>query len=208
MGISNELAELNVERYQSWGQKPRQRKRAVLAFRGDVYLGLEANEFSEGDFTSAQRRVRILSGLYGLLRPLDLIYPYRLEMGTTNHNGELPNLYDFWGSTIADQLNTDLASHRSPFLVNCASGEYFPPEIASKIEFPIVNCRFLERHGEDYRFMSYFGKRARGLLARHVVLNRVETRKGLKEFCSNGYVFSDTRSSRTDFVYLRDERPT
>ena len=207
MGISMDLGELNAERYSNWDLNTRTGRPAALAFRGDVYLGLGAREFSERDFTSAQRRIRILSGLYGVLRPLDMIHPYRLEMGTALKFGNSANLYQYWGSTIVDQLNRELETHRNPLLVNCASNEYFPESSRKGLKFPIVNCSFLEKHGDDYRFMSYFGKRARGLLARHVVLNRTETRKGLKEFNLEGYYFADWRSSRDSFVFLRDERP-
>ena len=208
MGINKELGELNAERYSNWDKNFRNGRPAALAFRGDVYLGLGARDFSERDFTSAQRRVRILSGLYGVLRPLDLIHPYRLEMGTDLRYGNYKNLYEYWGSTIVDQLNSELENQRNPILVNCASNEYFPDVNRKRINFPVINCRFLERHGDDYRFMSYFGKRARGLLARHVVLNRIDTRKRLKEFNYEGYYFAPSRSASDDFVFLRDERPT
>ncbi len=208
MGISDALGELNVQRYAEWDQNSRNGRQAALAFRGDVYLGLGAKEFSERDFTSAQRRVRILSGLYGVLRPLDLIQPYRLEMGTALRHGSARNLYEYWGSTIVDQLNSELNEQRNPVLVNCASSEYFPTESQKKVDFPVITCKFLEKHRDDYRFMSYFGKRARGLLARHIVLNRVETRKGIKEFNLEGYYFSRERSTPSQFVFLRDVRPT
>ncbi len=208
MGISMDLGELNADRYSNWELNTRTGRPAALAFRGDVYLGLGARDFSERDFTSAQRRVRILSGLYGVLRPLDMIHPYRLEMGTELQYGNSKNLYEYWGSTIVDQLNCELETHRNPILVNCASTEYFPESSQKRLNFPVVKCSFLEKHGDDYRFMSYFGKRARGLLARHVVLNRTETRKGLKEFCLDGYYFADWRSTRDSFVFLRDERPS
>lgn len=207
MGISGELGELNAERYASWQPDTNGGRPAALAFRGDVYLGLGARDFSERDLTSAQRRVRILSGLYGVLRPLDLIHPYRLEMGTSLRTRNGNDLYGYWNSTITDQLNSELNDDRNPLLVNCASSEYFPESSQKRIEFPVVNCRFLQRHGDDYRFMSYFGKRARGLMARHVVLNRASTRKEIKEFNLEGYYFSPERSSKNNLVFLRDVRP-
>ena len=207
MNINEELSELNVERYADWNSGSKNARPAVLSFRGDVYLGLDAHTFTERDFTSAQRRIRILSGLYGMLRPLDLIHPYRLEMGTPIRNGRGKNLYDFWEGTIADELNAQLSTHRYPVLVNAASGEYFGPASQRKINYPIINCQFLDKYKDDYRFMSYFGKRARGLLARHIVLNRVETRRGLKEFKLNGYYYSPERSTKDTYVFIRDERP-
>lgn len=208
MGISGELGELNAERYASWQPNTKGGRPAALAFRGDVYLGLGAHEFSERDLTSAQRRVRILSGLYGVLRPLDLIHPYRLEMGTSLRINGSKDLYGYWRATITDQLNSELKEERNPLLVNCASGEYFPEASQKQISYPIINCRFLERHGDDYRFMSYFGKRARGLMARHLVLSRASTRKEIKAFHSEGYYFSPERSSKDNLVFLRDERPS
>ena len=207
MGISGELGELNAERYASWKPNTKGGRQAALAFRGDVYLGLGAKDFSERDLTSAQRRVRILSGLYGVLRPLDLIHPYRLEMGTGLRINGTKDLYGYWSSTIIDQLNSELDSERNPLLVNCASSEYFPEASRKRINYPVVNCRFLQRHGDDYRFMSYFGKRARGLMARHLVLNRASTRKEIKSFNSEGYYFSPDRSTKDNLVFLRDERP-
>ncbi|MXW52933.1 MAG: peroxide stress protein YaaA [Gammaproteobacteria bacterium] len=207
MGISGELGELNAERYANWQPNTKNGRQAALAFRGDVYLGLGAKDFSERDLTSAQRRVRILSGLYGVLRPLDLIHPYRLEMGTGLRINGGRDLYGYWSSTVTDQLNSELDSERNPLLVNCASSEYFPETIQKRINYPVVNCRFLQKHGDDYRFMSYFGKRARGLMARHLVLNRASTRKEIKAFNSEGYYFSPERSTKGNLVFLRDVRP-
>ncbi len=208
MGISGELGELNAERYAHWQPNTKGGRQAALAFRGDVYLGLGAKDFSERDLTSAQRRVRILSGLYGVLRPLDLIHPYRLEMGTGLRTNGSKDLYGYWSSTITDQLNSELDNERNPLLVNCASSEYFPEANQKRINYPVVNCRFLQRHGSDYRFMSYFGKRARGLMARHLVLSRASTRKEIKAFNSEGYYYSPERSTKDNLVFLRDERPS
>ena len=207
MGISGELGELNAERYASWQSDTKGGRPAALAFRGDVYLGLGARDFSERDLTSAQRRVRILSGLYGVLRPLDLIHPYRLEMGTGLRINSSNDLYGYWRSTITDQLNSELNAERNPLLVNCASNEYFPEATQKRINYPVVNCRFLQKHGDDYRFMSYFGKRARGLMARHLVLSRASTRKEIKAFNLEGYYFSPERSIKDNLVFLRDIRP-
>lgn len=207
MGISVELGALNAERYENWRPNTKGGRPAALAFRGDVYLGFDAPNFSERDLTSAQRRVRILSGLYGVLRPLDLIHPYRLEMGTVLGSGGIKDLHGYWSQTITEQLNADLSAERNPLLVNCASVEYFPEASQKRIGYPVVTCRFLQKHGDDYRFMSYFGKRARGLMARHLVLTRANTRTHIKTFDAEGYYFSPERSSKDNLVFLRDERP-
>ena len=207
MNISDDLAALNYERYQNWTAPNGKRRPAILSFRGDVYLGLSAETFGERDLTAAQRRLRILSGLYGVLRPLDAIQPYRLEMGTDLPNSHGSDLYAYWNDEIADTLNSELANHRSPVLVNAASNEYLSDDLIRKINYRVVHCKFLERHRDDYRFMSYFGKRARGLLARFVVLNRVDNPSRLREFNAEGYYYSRERSTRDTVVFLRDNRP-
>ena len=206
MSVNDKLGALNAERYQNWTTCTDNARPAMLSFRGDVYLGLGVNDFGERDFTSAQRRLRILSGLYGVLRPLDLIHPYRLEMGTSIRTAEGQSLYEYWNKTIADTLNEELATHPKPIVVNVASSEYFSPSLQRLIEHRVINCTFLERYQDDYRFMSYFGKRARGLLARHMILNRVDTIKGIKDFQADGYYFSKDRSSADTLVFLRDSR--
>lgn len=207
MDISDDLAGLNYERYQNWTKANGKRRPAILSFRGDVYLGLSAETFGERDLTAAQRRLRILSGLYGVLRPLDAIQPYRLEMGTSLPNSHGSDLYAYWNNEIAAALNVELANHRSPVLVNAASHEYMSDNLVRKINFRIVHCKFLEQHGDDYRFMSYYGKRARGLLARYVVLNRLDNPSRLRDFNAEGYYYSHERSTRDTFVFLRDRRP-
>ncbi|MCY4094658.1 MAG: peroxide stress protein YaaA [Gammaproteobacteria bacterium] len=205
MNINDELANLNEERFHSWDTDLRGTKSAVLAFRGDVYLGLDAPTLTEGDLTSAQRRIRILSGLYGLLRPMDRIHPYRLEMGLPIQSNGFENLYQFWGARIADHLNEELSQHRNPILVNLASDEYFKVIDTSRIDHPIVQCQFLDKFRDNYRFMSYYGKRARGLMARHIVTQKIDNLAGLKRFSSNGYQFNMDRSSKTKLVFTRDE---
>ena len=207
MGISDDLANLNYERYQNWANTNGSGRPAILSFRGDVYLGLSAESFGERDLTAAQRRLRILSGLYGVLRPLDTIQPYRLEMGTTLRNSRGSDLYAYWNDEIAAALNAELASHRSPVLVNAASNEYMSTDLVRKIDYRVVHCKFLDRSGDDYRFMSYYGKRARGLLARFIVLNRLDNPSRLRDFSAEGYYHSRERSSPNTFVFLRDRRP-
>lgn len=207
MNINEELGELNAERYENWSKDLRNAKPAFSAFRGSVYLGLDVASFDARDFTSAQRRVRILSGLYGLLRPLDLIHPYRLEMGSDFRTVEDKNLPDYWTNQITDQLNDELSQQRNPILINAASTEYFRAVNKNQLNYPVINCQFLDKFRDNYRFMSFYGKRARGLFAKHVIKNRIDTRKGLREFSEEGYYFSKDRSDRDNFVFVRDERP-
>ncbi|MXZ45190.1 MAG: peroxide stress protein YaaA [Gammaproteobacteria bacterium] len=207
MDISDDLAGLNYERYQNWTTVNGKRRPAILSFRGDVYLGLGAESFGERDLTAAQRRLRILSGLYGVLRPLDAIQPYRLEMGSTLLNKQGSDLYAYWNDEIATALNSELANHKSAVLVNAASNEYMSDDLVRKINYRVVHCKFLQRHRDDYRFMSYYGKRARGLLARFVVLSRLDNPSRLRDFNAEGYYYSHERSTRDSFVFLRDHRP-
>jgi len=209
MSISGELAEVNWERFQNWQPPftPKNARPAVLAFNGDVYLGLDARHtFSERDFTHAQKTLRILSGLYGVLRPLDLIQPYRLEMGsklTTTHGRDL---YSFWGDQITDALNRDLAaSPGSPALVNLASNEYFGAVDPDRLEARVVTPAFLDsKDGGDYKTISFFAKRARGAMAGWIIQNRVKSVRGLRGFDSLGYRFDEPRSSSTHPVFVRD----
>ena len=205
MNINDDLAQLNEDRFQNWDTDFRGTKPAILAFRGDVYLGLDAPTLTERDLTSAQRRVRILSGLYGVLRPMDRIHPYRLEMGLPVKANGFKNLYQYWGDRIANNLNEELKNHRNQILVNLASDEYFKVIDKNLIEFPIVQCQFLDKFRGIYRFMSYYGKRARGLMARHIVTQKIDNLAGLKRFAANGYRFDQDRSSKTKLVFTRDE---
>lgn len=207
MSISDDLAQLNFERYQNLGNPNGTGRPAILSFRGDVYLGLGADSFGERDFTAAQRRIRILSGLYGVLRPLDSIQPYRLEMGTNLSNSRGRDLYAYWNDEIASALNAELSSHRSAVLVNVASTEYMSDDLVRKINYRVLRCKFMERYRDDYRFMSYFGKRARGLLARFVVMNRLDNPARLRDFKAEGYYYSRERSTSNTLVFLRDRRP-
>lgn len=208
MNINVELSELNASRYQEWHRERKNAKHAIFAFRGSVYLGLDVASFSTSDMTSAHRRLRILSGLYGLLRPSDLIHPYRLEMGLPFENSGGANLYEFWGDKITQQLNHELQSHSKPTLINLASGEYFNAIDQTKLNYPVINCQFLDNHNGNYRFMSFYGKRARGLLARYIVQNKVETLKGLRGFNSEGYEFCTERSSKDKYVFIRPSVPS
>lgn len=208
MNINDDLSELNAQRYQAWTPNRRNARQALLAFRGDVYWGLEAWTYTEAQLTQAQRRLRILSGLYGVLKPLDVIHPYRLEMGLPFRNHAGADLYAYWGEKITKQLNEDLAQQSNPILVNLASDEYFKSIRLEALDFPVISCSFLDNFRGQYRFMSYYGKKARGLMAKHIVLNKVNTVKALKAFDLAGYRFSKSRSSKERLTFVRDEIPS
>ncbi len=208
MGISDKLATLNVERYGAWqpdfdddAARP-----AVLAFKGDVYIGLGAETLTERDFTYAQKHLRILSGLHGLLRPLDRIRPYRLEMGTPLTTAAGKDLYEFWGNKVTSALNRALAEQRHDVLVNLASNEYYNVLQEHDIDARIINVSFKERRSGKYRFLSFFAKKARGLMARYMIDRRVRTMKGLKQFDYDGYAFNEQLSKEDDWVFTRDEQ--
>ena len=206
MGISSKLAELNVERYATW-RTPftrRNARQAILAFKGDVYLGLDAYSYTERDFTWAQKHVRILSGLHGLLKPLDLIQPYRLEMGTRLKNGRGSDLYEFWGDKVTDALNGAVAAQKQPLLINLASNEYFNVLDAGRIDARIVTPTFRDLKNGRYKFLSFFAKKARGLMTSYIVRNRVSTLKALRAFDWQGYRFSKEQSRADEWVFLRD----
>ena len=206
MGVSQKLGELNCDRYNEWQKDANTGKQAAFAFTGDVYMGLGAWEFTERELTSLQRRVRILSGLYGLLRPLDKIHPYRLEMGTAFPNKRGPDLYSYWGQKVTDTLNGELEGHRNRTLVNLASNEYWRVVNADRLQARVVNTRFLDTKNGEVKFISFFAKKARGLMAAYIAKNKVETVKALKAFDYEGYRFDEQRSSADELVYVRPER--
>jgi len=207
MGISHDLAELNVERFHDWSvpfDKTNARP-AVLAFSGDVYLGMDVvHQFGERDFTRAQKTIRILSGLYGVLRPLDLMQPYRLEMGSKVDTRAGKDLYAFWGDTITDQLNVDLAASPGPdALINLASNEYFGAVQPERINGRVISPKFLDEKNGDYKVISFFAKRARGSMAAWLVLERVDTIKGITDFDVDGYRYDPSRSTPNEPVFIR-----
>ena len=206
MGISQKLGELNCDRYNEWRKDANGGKQAALAFTGDVYMGLGAWDFSARELTSLQRRVRILSGLYGLLKPLDKIHPYRLEMGTAFANTRGPDLYSFWGDRVTDALNTELGNHRNKTLVNLASNEYWRVVDADRLDARVIDTRFLDTKNGQVKFISFFAKKARGLMAAYIAKNKVETVKALKAFDYEGYGYSEERSSTNELVYVRGSR--
>jgi len=206
MKLSDKLAALNVARYASW-QPPftlDNAKQALLAFKGDVYTGLAAEDFSEEDFRFAQQHLRILSGLYGLLRPLDLMQPYRLEMGTRLANAQGKDLYAFWGRRISEWLNQALAAQGDTLLLNLASNEYFSAIKKDALDARIIDTEFRDRKNGQYKIISFHAKKARGLMARYVIKNRLREVHALKAFQAEGYYFSSTDSSENRLVFLRD----
>lgn len=209
MAISPKLAELNWARYREWTLpfSPANAKPALFAFRGDVYTGLDADRFSHDDCLHAQTHLRILSGLYGVLRPLDLIQPYRLEMGTALANAHGTNLYQFWGDTITDALNVELAAQPQPVLINLASEEYFKAVRPKRLAGDIVTPLFKERKGGDYKIVSFYAKKARGLMSAFILRNRIEAVDDIRRFDLDGYRFNETLSRAPEWVFTRDERP-
>ncbi|GLU35329.1 UPF0246 protein [Trinickia caryophylli] len=207
MGISDTLARLNFERFAEWSPRfgTGNAKQAVLAFNGDVYEGFDAKSLSAADLDYAQQHVRVLSGLYGLLRPLDLLQPYRLEMGTRFANARGKDLYAFWGDRITQALNKALAkkSHATRVLVNCASEEYFKSVKKDRLDAPVVTPVFEDWKGGRYKIISFHAKRARGLMARFVVEGRLERPEQLKAFEAEGYAFDEAASNDETYIFRR-----
>ncbi|HLV77196.1 MAG TPA: peroxide stress protein YaaA [Marinobacter sp.] len=206
MSISDKLGQLNAERFRTWRTPftPDNARQAVLAFKGDVYTGLDAASFSEDDFDFAQKHLRMLSGLYGLLRPLDLMQPYRLEMGTRFENSRGKDLYAFWGTRLTRALNELLASD-DKVLVNLASNEYFKSVQKKDIEGRLITPQFKDWKNGQYKMISFYAKKARGLMCRYAIQNRITQAEDLKGFDFDGYYFSDEQSSADNWVFLRDE---
>lgn len=203
MDLSDKLAGLNVDRFQAFDPAVEEGLQAVLAFNGDVYTGLAARTMSRVDLAWAQDRLRILSGLYGLLRPFDVIQPYRLEMGSRIRTGRGATLYDFWGPRLSKLLNEASRDHADQTLVNLASQEYFGAIDRKALTLPVVTCHF--RHERDGAIvtLSFLAKKARGLMARFAILNRIDRAEDLKAFDTEGYAFRPSLSSETDWVFVR-----
>jgi cytoplasmic iron level regulating protein YaaA (DUF328/UPF0246 family) len=205
MHLSDALSALNVARYQAWRPKftAANAKQAVLAFNGDVYGGLDAKTLAASDLDWAQERVCILSGLYGVLRPLDWMQPYRLEMGTALANEAGKNLYKFWGTTLSEHLNQRLRADTTPVVVNLASQEYFKAVDQKALKARVVECVFEEFKNGQYKIISFMAKRARGLMARYAVQHRVATPKKLEGFAVEGYAFAPEVSRPERLVFRR-----
>lgn len=207
MTVSEKIANLNVERFRDWNAEFdfSNARQALFAFKGDVYTGLDAYHLKDQDIDFAQQHLRMLSGLYGLLRPLDLMMPYRLEMGTKLKNSRGNNLYEFWGSIITDQINQDLAEIDAKVLVNLASDEYYKSVNEKKIRAEIIKPVFLDQKNGKYKVISFYAKKARGLMARYLIENKLSQLEQLKAFDSEGYYFDAESSSDKELVFKRDE---
>jgi len=205
MKLSDKLAQLNAQRYAAWRPSfgTDDARPAIHAFKGDVYQGLDAPTLSARDHNYAQKHLRILSGLHGLLRPLDLIRPYRLEMGTRLKTAQGQNLYDFWGSKVTEALNSAISEQSHRALINLASNEYFNVLQTDSIDVRMINVSFLDYKNGAYKFISFYGKRARGSMARYMIDRRVKTLKQLRAFDYDGYGFSEARSEGDDWVFTR-----
>ncbi len=206
MDLSEALATLNVARYRDWSPKftANNSRQAILAFNGDVYEGLDARSLKPKDLAWAQEHIAILSGLYGVLRPLDWMQPYRLEMGTALANRKGNNLYKFWGAGIAQYLDAQLKSHPQPVIVNLASQEYFKAVDRKALQARVIECVFEERKGPGYKVISFMAKRARGLMARYAITHRLKTPAALQGFDLEGYAYTPAVSSPDRLVFRRD----
>ena len=207
MGISDKLAALNHERFMNWGEpfSLGNAKQSLLAFKGDVYTGLDAATLSATDLNFAQKHVRILSGLYGVLRPLDLMQAYRLEMGLKFVNSGGKNLYEFWGSDITDAINSALKSLKSGVLVNLASREYFRAIQAKALDAEVITPVFKDLKNGRYRVLSFFAKKARGQMARYIIDRRLNDVAAIKQFRANGYRYNKAESTAREWVFTRDQ---
>ncbi len=207
MKISDKLADLNYHRFQDFSKNPTddQTKQAALAFAGDTYTGLDAASFDEDDLTFAQNNFRILSGLYGLLSPLDAIQPYRLEMGRKLKTKAGETLYDYWGAKISNLIDEQLADHKSKTVVNLASQEYFKVIDQTALNARVLNIIFKEQRGNDLKIISFLAKKARGSMARYIIKNRILGTQALKDFNTGGYKYQPELSDENNWTFTRDQ---
>jgi len=208
MGISDKLAHLNADRFSQWQPpfSPDNARQAILAFKGDIYTGLQAETFSEADFDFAQKHLRMLSGLYGLLRPLDLMQPYRLEMGIKLANPAGKDLYSFWGDLLTQKLNDALAEQGDDVLINLASDEYFKAIKPKQLNAELVKPVFLDEKNGKFKVISFYAKKARGLMSRYVIEKRLTKPTQLKKFDVDGYFFDAAESKGNELVFKRREQ--
>ena len=208
MSVSEKIANLNLGRFRDWNADFNfsNARQAMFAFKGDVYTGLDAYDLDDQEIDFAQQHLRMLSGLYGLLRPLDLMMPYRLEMGTKLKNSRGHNLYEFWGDIITDQINQDLANIDAKVLINLASDEYYKSVNEKKIQVEMIKPVFLDQKNGKYKVISFYAKKARGLMARYIIKNKLSQVEQLKAFNSDGYYFDTESSSDKELVFKRDEQ--
>jgi cytoplasmic iron level regulating protein YaaA (DUF328/UPF0246 family) len=203
MSLSDNLSMLNVSRYAHWTPEHGEGRQAIMAFNGDVYAGFDARTLGKRELNFAQGHVRILSGLYGLLRPLDLIHPYRLEMGTRLANPRGKDLYAFWGETVTDALNAQIAAVKAKALVNLASEEYFKSVKPKLLSVPVITPVFEDWKNGKYKIISFFAKRARGMMARYATVNGITKAEKLKGFDVDGYRFEEQGSDERTWVFRR-----
>ncbi|GAB2696606.1 peroxide stress protein YaaA [Aliiglaciecola aliphaticivorans] len=208
MHISDKLAGLNAARFSSWSLPftPDNAKQAILAFNGDVYSGIQAEQFSQQDLEYAQQHMRILSGLYGLLKPLDLMQPYRLEMGTKLANLRGKNLYEFWGDKITLGINDSLQQQGDNVLVNLASNEYFKSVKMKNLKAEVITPVFKDKKNGEYKVISFYAKKARGLMARYIIEKRLSDPEQIKQFDAAGYQYSASQSNDKQWVFTREEQ--
>lgn len=206
MKISQKLAELNFTRFKQWQYpiNPHDARQAIFAFKGDVFQGLDSYSLSKNEVDYMQQKLRILSGLYGLLRPLDLILPYRLEMGTNLPVHRTKDLYTFWGDKITDLLKKDMAENHHKVLVNLASNEYFKAIKLENLHSKVITPTFKDLKNGEYKIISIYAKKARGLMTRFIVKNRIEDPEQLKAFDTDGYYYNSRLSSNEQPVFTRD----
>ncbi len=205
MSISPKLAHLNAERYKAFKTPftPKNARQALIAFRGDVYQGFDLENYKKSDYLAAQKSIRILSGFYGLLAPLDLIQPYRLEMKTKLQTEAAKDLYTFWGTKLTKQLNKDIQETKSKYLINLASQEYYKALQAKDVQAEIITPLFKEKKGKTTKVVALFAKRARGMMANYIVQERVKRPEQLKDFSQEGYRYMASLSNETEYVYVR-----
>ena len=207
MSLSEKLSALNHQRYIDWTQDHSlspQCRQALLAFKGDVYQGLNAADWSKDDFTFAQDHLRILSGLYGILRPLDLMHAYRLEMGTKLPNPMGKNLYNFWGEQITEALNKEIAANKHQAVINLASNEYFKAVQPQKLDAPVIAPVFKDTKNGQLKIISFYAKKARGSMASWIIKNKIEVPSKLIKFSENGYTYCAKSSTSITPTFLRD----
>jgi uncharacterized protein len=205
MDVSSNIANLNYQRFQEFSNTftPENSRPALFAFKGDVYRGFALNNYQQADFDYAQRHIRILSGLYGYLHPLDLIQPYRLEMKTRLNNNRGANLYQFWGNQVTDCLNQELEQHDIPVLINLASGEYFKVVKPKQLIGTLITVHFKEVRNGTPRIIGTYAKAARGKMANFIVQNRINTPEALLDFHEDHYAFNPDLSSDSEFIFTR-----
>ena len=208
MSVSDKIGTLNFDRFQTWQQpfNDDNARAAVLAFKGDVYTGMQVQSFKASDFTFAQKHLRILSGLYGLLRPLDLMQAYRLEMGTKFANQGGKNLYEFWDNKITEVLNQDIKGSGNKVLVNLASNEYFKSVQLKQLDSDVITPVFKDFKNGKYKIISFYAKKARGMMAAYIIKNKIKSVEEIKGFDVDGYSFNGEMTSGADWVFTREEQ--